>query len=315
MTLVELQFVAALAREQHFGRAAAFCGVSQPALSTAIRKLETELGVVLFERSRSGVRMTLVGEQIASQAQRLMASTDTIKVIAAAGSDQLKSPLSVGALATIGPYLLPQSIPHLRKGAPAMELRVQEDDTDALRRKLRDGHLDAIVVAGPFVETDVVTRELFEEPLVLLLPHQHPLAARTSVDARKLGPENLLLLDERYGLNEPIRQAYPQFQGIPGRGSSIQMLRNMVANDLGVTILPLSVAVNLCSGSSILITRPFAGSAPKRRLLLAWRASFPRHKAMDVLCQALQSTSAAHGFYTTEREQPGQGLLVQNSDW
>jgi LysR family hydrogen peroxide-inducible transcriptional activator len=315
MTLVELRFVVALAEEQHFGRAAAFCGVSQPALSTAIRKLEKELDVILFERSRSGVHVTPIGRQIASQAQRLMASIDTIKAIADAGSDQLKSPLSVGALATIGPYLLPQSIPHLRERAPAMELCVQEDDTDSLSRKLRDGYLDAIVVAGPFAEIDVVTRELFEEPLVLLLPHQHPLAASTSVDPRKLDPESLLLLDERYGLNEQVREIYPQLQGVPGNGSSIQMLRNMVANDLGITVLPLSVAVNLCSGSSMLVTRPFAGSAPTRRLLLAWRASFPRHKAMDVLCQALQSTSAAHGFYTTERELPGQGLLVQNSDW
>ena len=315
MTLVELRYVAVLAQEQHFGRAANLCGVSQPALSTAIKKLEEELDVVLFERSRSSVQATFLGNQIIAQAQQVLASSATIQAIADAGNDQLSTPLSVGAIFTVGPYLLPQSVPHLRKLAPRMALRMEEDYTVSLRQKLRDGELDAIVVSMPFAEMDVVTRELFDEPFVVLMPQKHPLAAHTEVDPLQMKGQNLLLLGEDHCLHGQILAAFPKLQPPLATGDTIEMLRNMVANDLGITILPLSVAVSLCSGSTTLVARPFMGSMAGRSLALAWRASYPRHKAIDVLCQAMRSSSVAYGFYTTDQETNRQGLLVENSHW
>ncbi len=302
MTLTELRYIVTLAQEQHFGRAADRCYVSQPTLSIAVKKLEDELGVALFERTKSRVQPTPLGEQIVAQANLVLEQTAAIKDLADAGKDQLSSPLSVGAIFTIGPYLLPRFIPHLQQLASKMPLYVEEGYTHNLRKKLRNGELDVIIVALPFVEPDVVTQALFEEPFVVLLPKDHPLAAKDAIDPLDLNNEQLLLLGEGHCFRDQVLTTCPNLQQgaetnatnhsnvrTAAEGSSLETLRHMVASGLGLTILPASAAESSLYSSSVLVTRPFTEPSPSRTVALAWRASFPRHKAIDALRAAIKA--------------------------
>jgi len=298
MTLTELRYIVTLAQEQHFGRAADRCYVSQPTLSIAVKKLEDELGVALFERTKSRVQPTPLGEQIVAQANLVLEQTAAIKDLADAGKDQLSSPLAVGAIFTIGPYLLPQFIPHLQKLAEKMPLYVEEGYTHSLRKKLRNGELDVIIVALPFVEPDVVTQVLFEEEFVVLMPHNHPLASKAAIDPLELSDQKMLLLGEGHCFRDQVLTTCPNIQHsndetsnnirTAAEGSSLETLRHMVASGLGITILPLSAAESSLYSSNLLVTRPFTSPAPSRTVALAWRASFPRHKAIDALRTAIK---------------------------
>ncbi|AMX03878.1 hydrogen peroxide-inducible genes activator [Microbulbifer thermotolerans] len=298
MTLNELRYIVTLAQEQHFGRAAERCFVSQPTLSIAVKKLETELGVALFERSKTRVQATPLGERIVSQAQLVLEQAAAIKDIASAGKDQLASPLSVGAIFTIGPYLFPHFIPQLQKLAPDMPLYVEEGYTATLRQQLRKGELDAIIIALPFTEPDVVTQPLYDEPFVVLMPANHPLAAQEFITPEQLSQDNVLLLGEGHCFRDQVLEACPQLQQTMERegnghirtaadGSSLETLRHMVASGLGITVLPLSAATASQYANGLLETRPFAPPAPQRTVALAWRASFPRHQAIDKLREAI----------------------------
>lgn len=297
MTLTELRYIVTLAQEQHFGRAAERCFVSQPTLSIAVKKLEEELGVALFERSKSRVQATPLGEKIVAQANLVLEQASAIKDIANAGKDQLSSPLHVGAIFTIGPYLLPHFIPELQKIAQKMPLYVEEGYTATLRQKLRKGELDVIIVALPFTEADVVTQALFDEPFVVLLPHDHPLAEKQAIDPRDLDGQNVLLLGEGHCFRDQVLATCPNLktsmEDSSGRlrtaseGSSLETLRHMVASGLGITILPLSAAVTANYTPNMLVTRPFTHPAPSRTVALAWRASFPRFKAVEALRKAI----------------------------
>lgn len=301
MTLTELRYIVTLAQEQHFGRAADRCYVSQPTLSIAVKKLEDELGVALFERTKSRVQPTPLGDQIVRQANLVLEQTAAIKDMADAGKDQLSSPLAVGAIFTIGPYLLPQFIPHLQTLASKMPLYVEDGYTHSLRKKLRNGELDVIIVALPFTEPDVVTQPLFDEPFVVLMPHNHPLAEKSHIDPNDLTDQKMLLLGEGHCFRDQVLTTCANIQ--PGseesnnirtaaEGSSLETLRHMVASGLGITILPLSAASSSLYSSHILVTRPFIDPAPSRTVALAWRASFPRHKAIDALRKSIQMARA-----------------------
>lgn len=299
MTLTELRYIVTLAQEQHFGRAAEKCFVSQPTLSIAVKKLEDELGVALFERSKTRVKPTPLGENIVKQAHLVLEQTSAIKDLATAGKDQLNSPLQVGAIFTIGPYLFPHFIPELQKRAPEMPLYVEEGFTATLRKRLRNGELDVIIVALPFTEADVVTQTLYDESFVVLLPKGHPLEANKAIQPSELEQQNILLLGEGHCFRDQIFEACPNLRPsaetdhskakihTAAEGSSLETLRHMVASGLGITILPASAAINTLYNSDQLITRPIAGNVPGRTVALAWRASFPRHKAISVLRQAI----------------------------
>lgn len=299
MTLTELRYIVTLAQEQHFGRAADRCYVSQPTLSIAVKKLEDELGVALFERTKSRVQPTPLGEQIIAQANLVLEQTAAIKDLAEAGKDQLSSPLSVGAIFTVGPYLLPKFIPHLQQLAQKMPLYVEEGYTHNLRKKLRNGELDVIIIALPFSEPDVVTQTLYEEPFVVLMPKHHPLASQEKILATDLSDQKMLLLGEGHCFRDQVLTTCPNLQPhndessqirTIAEGSSLETLRHMVASGLGITILPLSAAESSIYSHDILVTRPFADPAPSRSIALAWRASFPRHKAIDALRKAIQQS-------------------------
>lgn len=290
MTLTELRYIVTVAQERHFGRAAEKCHVSQPTLSVAIKKLESELGIAIFERSKSSVTVTPLGEKIVAQAQRVLEESRAIKDIASAGKDQFSTPLKLGAIFTIGPYLFPHLVPHMHKAAPAMPLYLEENYTGVLRKQLRDGELDAIVVALPFNEPDVVTRPLYQEKFVVVMPISHPLAKQVDIDPEQLIDLDLLMLGEGHCFRDQVFEHCPALHrkqhsrvGSVLEGSSLETLKHMVATGLGVTVLPESALGNM--DSNLLVTRPFREPAPFRTVALAWRASFPRGNAIDLIIE------------------------------
>ncbi|SFC47998.1 transcriptional regulator, LysR family [Marinospirillum celere] len=295
MTLTELKYIVTLAQEKHFGHAAERCFVSQPTLSVAVKKLEDELGVALFERSKSAVQLTPTGEKIVAQARKVLEQASAIKEMAQLGKNQLTSPLRVGAIYTIGPYLFPHLVPALHEQAPDMPLYIEENFTAVLRRKLRAGELDAIIIALPFTETDVVTRTLYEEPFEVLMPHNHPWAEKAAIPINDLPKEKLLMLGEGHCFRDQVIEACPALeanfkspeQTLIAEGGSLETIRHMVASGLGITVLPRSAVGTHQYAPDVLVTRPFEKPVPSRTVALAWRTSFPRPKAIEALVQAV----------------------------
>ena len=300
MTLTELRYIVTLAQEQHFGRAAERCHVSQPTLSVGVKKLEDELGVMIFERSKSAVRTTPVGEGIVAQAQKVLESAQGIRELAQVGKNQLAAPLRVGAIYTVGPYLFPHLIPQLHRVAPQMPLYIEENFTHVLRDKLRNGELDAIIIALPFVEADVLTKALYDEPFSVLMPADHPWTAKTSIDSALLNDKSLLLLGEGHCFRDQVLEACPTL----GKGSeinkhttvessSLETIRHMVASGLGISVLPLSAVDSHHYAPGVIAVRPLTPPVPFRTVAIAWRASFPRPKAIDVLADSIRLCSVA----------------------
>jgi LysR family hydrogen peroxide-inducible transcriptional activator len=296
MTLNELRYIVAVARERHFGRAARACFVSQPTLSAAVKKLEDELGVQLFERTPGDVRLTATGQRIVEQAQRVLEQSAAIAEIARAGKDELAAPLRVGFIHTVGPYLLPELIPILRKRAPKMPILVEEHTKESLRERLKEGALDVVLVSAPFSEPGVVTLPLYDEPFALVLPAGHPLTAKKTLTIEELRRENLLLLGPGHCFREQVLSVCPVCETPRGdehsiqrtlEGSSLETIRHMVASGIGITLLPCTAVESPRHERKLLVTRRFPGAQPTRRILLGWRASFPRPKAIEVLRKAI----------------------------
>ncbi len=295
MTLAELRYALAVAQERHFGRAAVLCHVSQPTLSVAIKKLESELCVMIFERHRNEVRLTDIGHKIIEQAQRVIQEASTLEDLVVASKHQLNSPLKIGAIYTVAPYIFPTLIPQIKKLAPEMPLFIQENFTSELRVKLQTGALDVIVIALPFTETSVVVKPLYEEPFVVLVPNTHPLMRKKSVSAEDLAFENTLLLGEGHCFRDQVISACPlcyrpsELQQVM-EGTSLETLRHMVASGMGITILP-TTATQVTYYAGCLSILPFEKNPPKRTIALAWRVSFPRIKAIELLLNAFTNAN------------------------
>lgn len=296
MTLTELRYLVMLAQTGHFGKAAELCHVSQPTLSIALKKLEEELGVALIERTKSKVLTTAVGEQVVAQAKVVLAQAYMIEEIASAGKNALTTPLRLGAIFTIGPYLFPHLLPELHRLAPQMPMVLEESYTAVLRRKLVNAELDAILIALPFNEPDVVTQKLYEEPFVVLLPKKHAWASREAIDPADLASDLVLLLGEGHCFREQVllacpglreRMAAPDYPIAATANTSLDTLKHMVASGLGITVLPMSATgLNSFSQDNLCI-KPFMANGPRRTVALAWRASFPRFQAIDVISSAV----------------------------
>lgn len=301
MTLTQLRYIVTLAQEQHFGRAAERCHVSQPTLSVGVKKLEDELGVLIFERSKSAVRLTPVGEGIVTQAQKVLEQAQGIRELAQAGKNQLTAPLKIGAIYTVGPYLFPHLIAQLHRVAPQMPLYIEENFTHILRDKLRTGELDAIIIALPFQEADVLTKSLYDEPFFALLPAGHPWAARESIDTELLNDKSLLLLGEGHCFRDQVLEACPSLRKggedaakhTTVESSSLETIRHMVASGLGISILPFSAVDSHHYAPGVIEVRPLTPPAPFRTVAIAWRASFPRPKAIEVLADSIRLCSVA----------------------
>ena len=298
MTLTELRYITAVARERHFGRAAEACFVSQPTLSVAVRKLEDELGVLLFERHAGEVSVTLAGEKIVEQALRVLEESEVIRQLAAAGKDPLVGPLRIGAIHTVGPYLFPDLIPVLHELAPEMPLFLEENYTAVLTEKLKQGQLDVIVISPPYDEPGVLTLPLYEEPFIVLLPSAHPLAAQDVISHQQLADDTLLLLGSGNCFRDQVIKACPDCVTSVGsqnamqstvEGSSLETIRYMVATGMGVTVLPCTAAGADRYSQRLLSIRRFEEPVPSRQVALAWRKSFPRPQVIDVLKQAVSA--------------------------
>jgi LysR family transcriptional regulator, hydrogen peroxide-inducible genes activator len=310
MTLNELRYVVAVARERHFGRAADACHISQPSLSVAVRKLEEELGVTLFERGHGEVTVTPAGEALILQARRVLEEASALREMAARQQDQLLGPLRLGAIYTIAPYLLPELIPVLHERAPAMPLVIEENFTARLRDRLKDGELDAIVVSLPFEEPGVVTLPVYDEPFVAVLPAAHPLNQEPELTLDRMADANLLLLGAGHCFRDQVVDLCPRCLRVAGaegsgsnnlQGSSLETIRHMVASGMGVTILPCTAAGADRYAQRLLAVRRFEEPIPSRRVALAWRASFPRPQAIEALRRAVLDT----GLSCVEFIQPG----------
>jgi LysR family hydrogen peroxide-inducible transcriptional activator len=292
MTLTELKYVVALAQERHFGRAAQKCFVTQPTLSLALAKLEDELGVKLFERNKNEVLVTARGQAIVEQARRVLDEVGKISHMAKGSSDQLAGALRLGVIPTIGPYLLADLVPILRKRAPGMPLAIEENLTGNLAPMLREGELDVVIIALPFAVPGVKTRVVYEEPFSVVVPEGHPWESRKAVKPSELAGENLLVLNAGHCFRDQVLEACPgqSNTALPeGRaGSSLETIRNMVASGLGVSVLPSS-ALTARYASKLLRVVPFSSPVPSRKVALAWRASFDRPMAVDVLAESIQA--------------------------
>lgn len=298
MTLTELRYITAVAREHHFGKAAQACNVSQPTLSVAIKKLEDELGVAIFERGSNEIRLSPIGERIVEQAQQTLEAAETIRQIAQHGKNQLAGPLRIGAIHTIGPYLYPELIPLIREAAPDMPLVVEENYTSVLTEKLKSGKLDLIFIALPYEEHGIVCKPLYKEPFVVLLPAAHPLSARKTINSKMLENENVLLLGQGHCFRDHVLDACPACVPKPGlqgdlphtvEGSSLETIRHMVVTGLGVTVLPCTAAGAHSYTQRLLSIRRFSNPIPSRTVALAWRVSFTRPKVIDIIGKAVKN--------------------------
>lgn len=301
MTLIELKFVIAVAQTRHFGRAAEKCYVSQPALSTGIKKLEQELGIKIFERSRSEVTPTTIGEKIIAQAHIVLEESERIKALASLGSNPLDGTFKLGMIHSVGPYLLPEMIPILRESAPNMPLEVEENLTANLEVQLKNGVIDAAVLALPFDVPNIQVTPLYEEPFFVVVPANHAWANRKQIDVAMLADENVLLLHSGHCFSNQVVQACPQLsrKGEALQGNSLETVRNMVASNLGITVLPASAAVLRYENPLIKII-PFAKPVPTRTIVLAWRKSFARAEAITALQTA--TTNAYQQMIENDRQ-------------
>jgi LysR family transcriptional regulator, hydrogen peroxide-inducible genes activator len=295
MTLTELRYIVAVARERHFGRAAEACFVSQPTLSVAVKKLEGELGVALFERGQGEVSLTPVGEQVVEQAQRVLEQAALVKEIAHQGADPLNGSLRLGVIFTIGPYLLPALVPILKKRAPRMPLLLQEHYTHRLVELLKQGDIDVAILALPFEHPGFVLQPLYDEPFVITVPRSHHWADRRSVPSIELKDETMLLLGSGHCLRDQVLQVCPELNRYSSNsdgirkafeGSSLETIRHMVASGTGITVLPVT-AVPRGRRDRLLAYVPFTKPAPDRRVVLAYRKRFPRRDAIEALRSAI----------------------------
>jgi LysR family hydrogen peroxide-inducible transcriptional activator len=293
MTLSELKFVVAVAKERNFRRAAEKCFISQPALSVAIKKLEVDLGVLIFERSRNDISTTPIGEKIVAQAILALAEVATIREIAKQGNNQLDGPFRLGLIYSVGPYLLPEIIPILRQNAPNMPLDIEENLTEQLEIQLKGGVIDAAIVALPFDISGIQTQALYDEEYLVVVPASHAWASRNHIDADELTNENVLLLNSGHCYSHQVLQACPDLssKGQILQGNSLETIRNMVASNLGITVLPASAATGRYL-NPLLKAIPFNQPVPVRRIAIAYRNSYARALAIKGLADAIKAVNS-----------------------
>lgn len=289
-TLRQLTYLVALAEHRHFGRAAEASFVTQSTLSASLQELETLLGATLVERTKRRVMVTPLGEEVVRRARTLLQGADDLVDAVRAAAEPLSGPLRLGVIPTIGPFVLPQALPALRQAHPRMKLYLREDMTARLLDQLWSGALDAVLIALPYAAADLETEDVADDPFVLVSPHGHPLDGRTPVDPSAVDPGELILLDDGHCLRDHALAAC--HLSAPGsgegfRGTSLHTVVQMVANGLGVTLLPeVALKAGILNGTD-LQARPLAGEASSRRIGLAWRKSSPRGREFKALAAFL----------------------------
>ena len=304
MTLSEFRYIVAVAKELHFGRAAKRCFVSQPTLSVAVKKIEDELGLTLFERHQNEISITPIGQIIVNQAEVVLNETKILKELAKNNKDELIGELKLGVIYTVGPYLLPKLIPIINKQVSELVLIIEEDYTENLFNKLKAGEIDVAILANPFDHPGICTEILYQEPFVVALPSNHPLAKKKKLKAEDLLDDTMLLLKSGNCFRDQVIKVCPSCISPIGDNAHIQKtlqsslletIRQMVAAGAGITILPFP-SINAQSGlNGMLEYRPFTKPAPYREIIIANRKSFPRTKAVDLIKESIANCKLITG--------------------
>jgi LysR family hydrogen peroxide-inducible transcriptional activator len=285
-SLKQLRYLTALLEHRHFGRAAEACFVSQSTLSAGLKELESQLGVVLVERTNRSVVFTALGQAIAGKAQRVLNEAMALTELAAASGEPLAGPLRLGVIPTIAPFLLPHALPQLRRLYPQLKLYLTEDQTARLLTQLDEGHLDLVLLALPYDCGDATTWPLFEDRFYLVCPKDDPLATKPAITTADLAAVPLLLLAEGHCMTDHALSACRLAQRNPAMdltATSLTTLVEMVASGLGVTLLPeMAVDAQLLKGGE-LVARRFTGDDPFRQIGLAWRGTSPRASEFKML--------------------------------
>ena len=276
MNLRDLKYLVALADHKHFGRAASACFVSQPTLSTQIRKLEDELGVSLVERAPRHIMLTPAGRDAAEGARRIMADVDEMKEAARRSQNPEAGAVRLGIFPTLGPYLLPHVVPRVRERFHDLELLLIEEKTEVILRQLREGKLDAGVLALPLHDDQLHIELLFEEPFMLAVPETHALANSKPLAMQDLAHESLLLLEDGHCLRDQaldVCHLAGAGEKTGFRATSLETLRQMVAANVGITLLPVLAVKPPVAASPDVRLLPFRAPAPSRRIAMVWRRS------------------------------------------
>ena len=294
ITLAELRYVVALADHRHFGRAAASCHITQPTLSAALKKVETTLGVQLFERSPKGVAPTATGAEVAEAARAVLDAMQRIVDLAGRGREPLSGTLRLGMIPTLGPYLLPRVAPLLARAFPKLQLVFRELKTADLVEEIAHHQLDAGILALPVPPGPFAVADVFQEPFLLVAPAKHRLAGRKTVSESELEGERVLLLDEGHCMREQALSICTESGARPSdgadfRATSIETLRHMVAAGMGITLLPRLAIADDEEARSHVAVRPFAAPAPGRRMALVWRKTHPRGADHERLAEFLRA--------------------------
>ncbi|HBK45202.1 MAG TPA: DNA-binding transcriptional regulator OxyR [Xanthomonadaceae bacterium] len=296
MNLRDLKYLVALADHKHFGRAAAACFVSQPTLSTQIKKLEDELGVPLVERAPRKVMLTPAGREAASRARGIVAEVEQMKEAARRSQDPEAGAVRLGIFPTLGPYLLPHVVPRIRQRFPQLELLLVEEKSDQLLRQLREGRLDAALLALPLHDEQLHTEFLFEEPFVLAVPEGHALAKRSALTLDELGDQRLLLLEDGHCLREQaldVCHLSGALEKSEFQATSLETLRQMVAANVGITLLPLlAVKPPVARSDSICLLSFREDKQPSRRIAMVWRRSSAMAGFLEQLAEQFKSLPA-----------------------
>lgn len=288
MNIRAIKYLVTLAEVRHFSRAAERCHVSQPTLSTQIRKLEEELGVQLVERNPRQVMLTAVGEEIVERARTLLAEVDAMRAIARRSRDPHSGTVRIGIFPTLAPYLLPHVVPRIRTDFPRLTLRLFEEKTEDVLQMLDQGRLDAGLLAMPVHHDGLHVRELFEEPFLLAMPEHHALCRRTQIRMSDLENEELLLLEDGHCLRDQALEVCHlagAHEQLDFHATSMETLRQMVAANTGITLMPALAVKPPVAHTDNLVTRPFAKPGPSRRIAMVWRKSSALGDFLEELAQ------------------------------
>ena len=289
MNLRDLKYLVAVAEHRHFGRAAEACFVSQPTLSTQLKKLEEELGVTLIERTNRQVMLTPVGADIVIRAQQVLRDVNELVNAAEEYADPLGGEFSLGIIPTVAPYLLPKILGPMRKAFPNLQIKLTEGQTAVISRMLRDGELDAVILALPLHEDNVIEAELYREPFYLAVSRHHPKAKKKTASLDDLDNEEVLLLEDGHCLRDQALEVCASHNAVENtnfRATSLETLRQMVAADAGITLMP-ELAVGARSSSVHYL--PFRGTPPHRNIGLCWRQSSTRGALLEQLADVLSA--------------------------
>lgn len=290
MNIRAVQYLVTLADVRHFSKAAELCYVSQPTLSTQIRKLEEELDVQLVERSPRQVMLTPVGEEIVERARTILNEVEAMRAIARRSRDPHSGTLRLGIFPTLAPYLLPHVIPDIRQRYPRLSLRLFEEKTEDLLEMLEQGRLDAGLLALPVADERLVTRSLFEEPFVVAMPESHPLARQKEIRLEDLEDVELLLLEDGHCLRDQALEVCHMagaHEKLDFHATSMETLRQMVAANTGVTLMPTLAVKPPVAPTDNLVTRPFVQPGPRRTIAMVWRKSSALNEFLDEIADLI----------------------------